>query len=386
MRFPRFVITVVVVLAGRAQLARAQPAGAPPEPATAEPAATPAEAPPPEPTPPPPPPDVVADKVKAGKEGFFQPAILLQTWYFVDHLNDTTSNAFRLRRAEFHFKGQIVPAQVAYDINVDPAKVLEPKNTVIPTMPPTTIKEPQSAISALQDFYITYLTPYAEVSVGQFKIPVSWEGYNPSSKILFPERDPLSRLYGDRRDLGVRITKTFDKFMYSAGVFNGTGQNLPENNDGKDLALRLEAYPIPGLVVAGVVYGSVGDRDAPGAKDRFEVDLRYQQGALILQAEAIRARDVNATGAFKGQGVYAAAALRHPSGVEVVARAGYLDPNIDADNSVDISQQEQVHVDGGINYYLRDHQAKAQLSYAHTMIGGNQNTDDLVILAAQVSY
>jgi hypothetical protein len=356
------------------------------QPVTDEAKATePATAPEPEPPPPPPPtPPAPPDKVKVGIEGYFQPAILFQVWYFVDHA-DATLNGFRLRRAEIHFKGQIVPDRIAYDINVDPAKVLETKNTTIPTTPPVTIKEPQGAISALQDLYVTCLTPYADVSVGQFKIPVSWEGYNPSSKLLLPERDVMSRLYGDRRDLGVRIAKTFDKVGYSAGVFNGAGQNQPENNNGKDVALRLEAYPIPGLVLAGVAYGSVGDRDATGAKDRFEIDVRFQRGPFLFQAEAIRARDVNAMGgAIKGQGAYGALAYRHASGVELAVRAGFLDPNLDLAKDMDAG--EQVHVDVGLNYYLREHQAKLQLAYFRAELGGMQTADNLVIAAAQVSY
>ena len=42
--------------------------------------------------------------------------------------------------------------------------------------------------SILQDVELTYLSDYADVSIGQFKIPISYEGYNSASKLIFPER------------------------------------------------------------------------------------------------------------------------------------------------------------------------------------------------------
>ena len=123
-----------------------------------------------------------------------------------------------------------------------------------------TINNPSSAVSVLQDFYITAMSQYADVSIGQFKIPVSWEGYNSSSKIVFPERAIISSTFGDKRDLGLRIEKKFKKLGYSAGVFNGQGLNNFDSNVQKDLALRLEAYPVEGLTIAGVTYDSVMQR------------------------------------------------------------------------------------------------------------------------------
>jgi len=384
----------IAAVVGLARVAHAQPAPAPttPPPAPAgEPPAEPAPAPTTEPAPPveaapvEPTPAVEEEappeKLKAGKQGFFQPGVLLQGWYFVDRA-DKTTNAFRLRRAEIHVKGQIIPDRVAYAVMIDPAKVLEAQNVEIPTTPPITVKAPVGNISVLQDFYVTYLTPWADVSIGQFKIPVSWEGYNSSSKLLFPERAAVSRTFGDKRDLGLRVTKTFnDKVMYSAGVFNGAGLNNADTNNGKDLGLRLEYYPVKGATVAGVGYMSVGDRDEPGAKDRYELDGRYEVGAILIQAEALRARDVGAAGAkIDGQGAYAAVAYRHATGLQPALRVGFLDPDVDKDDD------QQVHFDLGLNYYLQDHQAKGQLSYSRTQFGGGTTADNLFILAAQVSY
>jgi hypothetical protein len=341
--------------------------------------------PPPEPPPPPPPPE----KLKVSKVGWFQPSVLLQSWFFVDNGptaadpgTAATADGFRIRRAELHAKGQIIPDKVQYEVNIDFAKVLEPKTTSIPTDPPTSVKEPQSAISALQDVYVTYLTKNAEVSIGQFKIPVSWEGYNSSSKLLFPERAAVSKQFGDKRDLGLRVTKTFTKFMYSAGVFNGPGLNLPDNNKGKDVALRLEYYPIKGLTLAGVTYDSVFDRKQPGAKDRWELDVRYEKDALVVQAEALAARDFDACKTqIDGHGFYVAAAYKLANGLQPALRVGAMDPNTDVDGD------HLFHLDVGANYYLQDHNAKLQAAFTRTQFAADGKVgDNLFILAAQVYY
>jgi len=362
------------------------PAPAPtgePAPTLAAPPEAPADAPPPEP-PAAAPTDAPPKRLAVGKEGLFQPGLLMQGWFLVNHAGDTSST-FRLRRAEISAKGEIVPKKVGYAVMFDPAKVRE-FNTVTVTGPmgDVTIRQPTTAVSVLQDFYITYLSSYADVSLGQFKIPVSWEGYNSSSKLLFPERALISSKFGDARDLGVRITKTFKRWGYSAGIFNGEGLNRLDTNNQKDVALRLEVYPVEGLTLAAVTYDSLGERDLAGTKDRWEADVRYERGPLLVQAELIRGRDVPATGdAIQGQGVYVAGGYTLPGAVlggslQPVARIGYLDTNVDADDD------QVLHYDVGVNYYLRAHEMKLQASYSRQQF--EDDAANQFILAAQVAY
>src|SRR5678815_1682309 len=104
-----------------------------------------------------------------------------------------------------------------------------------------------------------------------------------------------------------RITKTFPKWMYSAGLFNGSALDKFDNNVQKDVALRLEAYPVKGLTIAGMAYDSVGQRGRAGTKDRWEFDLRYENKQVLFQSELIFAQDVAADKAdpTKGHGFYA---------------------------------------------------------------------------------
>lgn len=251
-----------------------------------------------------------------------------------------------------------------------------------------TVRQPVSAVSVFQDFFITLQSDWVELSVGQFKIPVSWEGYNSSSKLLFPERAPVAREFGDKRDLGLRLAKTFRWFGYSAGLFNGATLNNLDNNGAKDVALRLEGYPVEGLVLGAVGYASTAEWSAARARARFEGDLRFERGPFLFQSELIRAHDVSADGeATNAQGFYAALAWTFFEMLQPCVRVGYLDPDAGAnlDPATANGKDELWHLDVGLNYYLRKHEAKLQLSYNRFQFEDATPNNELIV-AAQASF
>ncbi|HMI92498.1 MAG TPA: hypothetical protein VK509_14085 [Polyangiales bacterium] len=323
-------------------------------------------------------------------EGVFQPGLLLQGWFLIDHADETT-DTFRLRRAELSAKGEIVPKLVAYGLMADFAKVLEPTTTTIeiPDGDPVTVRQPVSAISALQDFLITFQSEYVDVTVGQYKIPVSYEGsVNSSSKLLFAERAFVSREYGDRRDLGLKLSKAFKYVGYTAGVWNGAGQNNLDNNKGKEVGLRLELYPVEGLLIGGVAYTTIGQRDENGAKDRFEGDLRYERDAFLFQAEYINATDRIGGAKVKGHGFSAALAYGFlDQTLQPVVRVGYLDPNTDTDlePASQTAKDELFHVDLGVNYLIQKHEAKVLLNYLRQEFD-TKKPNNVVVAGAQVAF
>lgn len=338
-------------------------------------------------------------KLAVGREGWFQPGLLLQGWFLVGRAGETTTT-FRVRRAELHVKGEIVPDLVAYGLMIDPAKVLEFRDVTArvanqdpapsdPANPESvTTKQPASPVSVFQDLFITFRMPYADISLGQFKIPVSWEGYNSSSKLLFAERAPVSREFGDKRDLGLRVSKTFEYAGYSAGLFNGSTLNNLDDNNAKDAALRLEVYPTGGLVIGGVVYASLWQRDEAGAKDRYEIDVRLERGPFLLQAEYVRARDVgsNAT-AVEARGFYAAFAYKLFDVIEPCVRIGHLDPDIgqDLDPAAGKGKDELWHFDAGLNWYVHKNEVKLQLDYSRFQFEDKVAKDE-IIFVAQVAF
>jgi phosphate-selective porin len=263
--------------------------------------------------------------------------------------------------------------------------VLEAETTTIEIAPGEviTVEQPAGAISVFQDLFITFQSPYVDASIGQFKIPVSWEGYNSSSKLLFAERASVVREFGDKRDIGLRLAKTWEYFGYSAGLFNGATLNNLDNNNGKDVALRVEGYPVKGLVIAGVVYTSIGDREDAGTKDRFEGDVRYENGPFLFQAEYIRAHDVSSSGGLDGHGFYGALAWTFAEVLQPALRIGYLDPNIDT--NLPAPEDELLHVDVGLNYFIQKHEAKLQLNY-YRFEYDDDTANNQLLFAAQVGF
>jgi hypothetical protein len=355
------------VVAPAAPATTVAPSPAPPPPALPPPPAPPASSTPASEAPKPP------TRLEVGSgEGFFQPGALLQFWLVGSHQNQTPDGesapvadedtfGFRLRRAEIRVKGEIVPKRIAYQIMVDPARAVEPRNVDVSTSTGSTkAVQSQGALTILQDFFITFPTEFVDVSFGQFKIPVSLEGYGSSSKLLFPERAPVARAFGDRRDIGIRLEKKIgDYFGYSAGVFNGSGQNVPDSDTEKDLALRLELYPIEGATIAGVGYATVGKRKK-ASKDRVEVDLKYDAHSVYAIAEYIRAWDsTKGQKAVEGQGAYVQVGYTFFEHLQPMLRLGDLDPDMNK------SGDHYWHYEAGLAWLFQKHEAKVTLAFAY---------------------
>jgi hypothetical protein len=373
------------------------------------------------------------DKLAVAKTGFFQPSANLQVWAIAEHLGnartdkDAWGSSFRVRRAELKAKGEIIPKKFGYQLMFDVARLLDLKSTAVnnveiaTTAPDGTMTTTTTTLntlgtapayggstmltgantSILQDVQLTYMTDYADFSIGQFKIPVSYEGSGSASKLIFPERALISRAFGDKRDIGFKVEKKFEYFGYLAGVYNGAGQNNIDGNDQKDLALRLEAYPIKDLTLAVVGYTSVGDRDLPGTKDRIEGDIKFEKSNFLLQAEAIRAWDVVGTAAahtkVEGQGFYVLAGYTFFDSLQPVLRIGSVDPEVGKDegplkavagDSKSLAPNDEITAyELAVNYYLKKHDAKVQLSgsFFDPEQRESKTTFDL-ILATQIAF
>jgi len=248
------------------------------------------------------------------------------------------------------------------------------------------VKQFPASGSVFQEVFITALSPWADVSIGQFKIPVSWEGYNSSSRLILPERSLVAAAYGDKRDLGLRVAKTFKRWGYSLGVFNGATSNNLDTNNSKDVALRLEAYPAEGLTLAAVGYASIGERLSASTRDRWEFDARYERGPLLFQSEYIHARDGGGAVWTEAHGFYAALGYMVTDKLQPVVRVGYVDPNLarDLDPTAD-KADEAWEFNLGLNYYLHKHEVKVQLAYQRVQYDMKTALDE-AILAGQVAF
>jgi len=110
--------------------------------------------------------------------------------------------------------------------------------------------------SMLRDAYV-HLSPLEQLQlrVGQFKKPFSGLELQSPGKLRVIERGPGVKylaedlLYGDR-DLGLQLSGRLVKSVkldYEIGVFNGSGPDLDEMDNSKDLVARLQIRPIKQL-------------------------------------------------------------------------------------------------------------------------------------------
>ncbi len=211
---------------------------------------------------------------------------------------------------------------------------------------------------------------------------MSWEGSNSATELILPERALVSRRFGDKRDLGIKVDKKLGNyFYYSLGLFNGQGLNHLDKNNQKDAALRLEVYPMDGIMVGGVAYTSIGQRNLAGTKDRLEGDVRLSLHNVLLQAEYIWGRDKLKDNFHfqRSHGMYGAVGYTLFDKLQPVFRVGFLDPNLSASND------RTTAYEGGVNYYFQGKQMKLQASFSvfHPQQGANSREG---ILAAQVTF
>jgi hypothetical protein len=340
----------------------------------------------------------LAPKLGLLKDGWWQPGANLQFWVFGANQAGENQSTLRIRRAELKLKGELIPKLIGFNVMIDPARALDNnKKTLTTSDGVTTVAvDNQGAVSILGDFVLTVMSDVADVSVGQFKIPVSYEGSGSASKLLFPERAVVSRTYGDARDMGIKIEKKLGKhFYYYAGVFNGEGQNKLDTNKQKDLAGRIEVYPINGMMVGFVGYAGVNDRSSVATtKDRLEADFRFDLAHLLVQAEYIHGWD-GATGQTKprreGAGVYGTIGYTLFDKLQPLVRIGHYDPDVTrnlpgSNEHTNLTTTDEVTTyELGLNYYLLGDNAKLQAAWSRFVYKDQPNRGELII-AAQASF
>jgi phosphate-selective porin len=143
------------------------------------------------------------------------------------------------------------------------------------------------------------------LDIGQFKVPFSIENLTSSPfldlitrsvvvEALVPGRDTGNQ----GRDIGAQYSGVRNlredgsrQLQYFAGVFDGAGINVPDDNDRKDSALRAVIRPgIEGLSLGASWYhGAIGSTEL--SHDRVGGELVYSRGPWKVQSEYIAGKD-----------------------------------------------------------------------------------------------
>ncbi len=342
---------------------------------------------------------VTASRIAIGSRGFLEFHGLLQAW-FSGSLDDrnpfvtpgSSNSTFLIRRSELKFAGNIVP-QIGFEVMIDPSRVLEFGSKQIPGIVEPVL-QPLSGVSILRDAFLTLrYTPGAEISIGQGKLPISYEGLTSSSNLLFVERASVSGTFGDQRDIGAWIHNRFKRFRYHAGIYNGTGASNLGSAINKNFAGRVEFSPRSGLWFGSSVLRTLAGNGA-GTRTLAGGDVAFERNRLTAQSEFYwnkRFSNDPAAKETRQLGAYASAGykLGHLFGDwQAAARFDWFNP------SQGTAGSGYTRVTGGLNLFLDESHAKLQFNYTHTqgkVPGGNPGSlanvnNDVVLVNAQVAF
>lgn len=207
------------------------------------------------------------------------------------------------------------------------------------------------------------LNSYLNLTLGQAKIPFSLENLTSSNKLELIDRSQAVEALVARgkdvggnqngRDVGIQLGGTVLKLKdrpvvdYRLGVYNGSGTNVSDNNERKDLATRLIVHPVSGLDISAALYN--GSRFVPEVKevktngvvttpyaasksvdrDRYGFDLNYDLKNLAFRSEYIHGTDdqTDREGYYFQAGYYFL-----QKKLELIAKYDYYDANKSKDN------------------------------------------------------
>ncbi len=255
---------------------------------------------------------------------------------------DTGTDGFRIRRARFGFKGELLK-NFNFKLQVDGTR------------------SPILLDAAVE---ITSV-PFAKLSFGQFKVPFSLENLTSSSALDLVNRTPTVRalcpaqdIGSTGRDIGVTASGKFSILEYTLGVFNGSGINRVDTNDQKDMVGRLILRPLNSLAIGVSHY--IGDqRPIFGAahvnRDRTGVDVVFSKGQAFIKGEYIFARDDQT----ERSGWYVRGAYFFiPEKLQALINYDSYDRDLDlAGNRIDVLTL-------GLNWFFSE-KTKLQINYEH---------------------
>jgi hypothetical protein len=292
----------------------------------------------------------------------------IQTYYRSG--DPTTTDGFRLRKADLKFNGQLSP-HVRWRIGFDAAKALNlilTGNDTLDAVALTAVNTDQRT-RMLQDAAITWVQSKSfSADVGQQIIPLSLEGTIPTSSVETIERTMFiiersrGTGLGDVRDVGASANGfTPIGIEYHGGVFNGTGDDigLVDGNPQKAVVGRL-AYHL--RLVPDIQFGGSGAFESGPfvqRRERAGSEFQYRDPRFTLRAETMSARD----GPLHRFGWYTLGAFRPNNGLQLVARFDSWDRDLEHETGFTDGLERQLT--WGASYQLDGSVAKLAINFVH---------------------
>jgi phosphate-selective porin len=290
---------------------------------------------------------------------------LMQFWYQNDNAG-TPKDTFRIRRAEIKLGGEIESGIVSWAVMIDPAQ----------------IREDTDRKSPLQDFIIT-LTPYKFCSIdfGQYKVPFGMEGLESSAKLDVIERSALATEFKwtDYRDIGFTIRGDFKvgniKIHPAVGIFNGEGGNKLDVNSSKDFVGRLIVKPTEMIHLGIAHYNGKSDKTKLD-NIRTGIEIKFENEPFTVYGEYA----IGKSNEKNKQTYYLTLGYKITNSLQVVLRYDWYDPDID-------TKDDEKHEDTiGLNYFIKEHNAKIQFNYIYRGEKPLTVDNNIVRINIQISY
>lgn len=141
-------------------------------------------------------------------------------------------------------------------------------------------------------FVVLRFSPAATVRIGQFYQPFMLDRLTSTSRTEVIDRAFFTDRIALTRDPGVMLYNTrpfYGWLLYSLDVSNGSGMNVSDNNDAKDVTGRVVAAPkaLGGLAIGANV--SSGEQPE-GTRTRSGIDVSIDKRRFKLVVEGVRER------------------------------------------------------------------------------------------------
>lgn len=325
-----------------------------------------------------------------GVSGFIQPQ-------YNFNLNGTDGNGNSLNTNNFTFNRARLGVMGSIPYDIDYYFVAEFSS----------FKTAQKNVHLL-DAYVSYtrFSQWAKLSLGQFKSPFSMEQNTSCSGLYTINRsEVVNQLAGPQRDLGVMISGGNDTtfLQYSLGLMNGSGMNVEDDNQNKNILGRLLIHPIEGLTVGGSF--NVGKINPTNPSEplndiyRFGGELQYKLGDFFLQGEYIRGIDKlhsltnvpiyggcggivgfdsKPKGSYTKDGFVVIASYMTPWNLEPVLK-------FDTYNSdLAVAGKRTNYTTLGLNYYVNDY-SRIQINYVNVAESAG-NLNDMIMVQLQAKF
>jgi hypothetical protein len=287
------------------------------------------------------------------------------------------ADTFRLRRGEIRLTAPTITPRISGTIMFDPAKAIAVNSAAGAA---TTIRARDNILQEIQLSYLLNKTNdfTNTVDIGQFKIPIGYEGDLVSSSALqtveralfFTQRDTsgTDQGYGDVRDTGVQLRGTYSGLSfagidYRLGIFNGLGdrQNAQATTDPKAVVGRLVVRPtaLNGLQLG--ISGGGGNTALGTGNRRFNRGLFnlfgvYKTDKVTFQTEYLKGESQLRGGIPSSdvRGYYASLGYLFNPRIEGVLRYDTFD------SARNLANAEARDITLGLNYYIKGNNAKIQ--------------------------